>query len=408
MREAWPFWRTVPRFDREYSIEDLGSAFLTLWRTPQEETDWVEELYSASFRQFARSGTECLYTVLKLLKLPEKSRVGVPLYCCSAVFEAIVAAGHIPIFLDIDPDSYGLDREFLRKKRHTLDAVVLVHVFGYPNDLSVVHDALQGTNIPVIEDCAHALFSEYHSRPLGSCTDASFLTFGMHKPAAVGGGALLLVNNPDLASKARHALPRFDAEARVSEFRHSFLCLARSLSYHRAAYGALLASPIGNDRDTGKLTPRIGRTDMLAQSFSPAHIRTVDKVLVARKVREFRAKLVVLSRNTQKLCASLADSAVTVPAEPEYGKWNHFLLPVRFSSPEQRESARRLLIQRRVDTAPLYQNCARNAVRFGYAGDCPQAERVARTIVTVPNHAWLRDHELDYIAESLRLSATQA
>jgi len=170
----------------------------------------------------------------------------------------------------------------------------------------------------------------------------------------------------------------------------------------------LLASPIGNDRDTGKLTPRVGRTDMLARSFSPAHIRAVDKVLVARKVREFRAKLVVLSRNTQKLCAALADSAVSVPAEPEYGKWNHFLLPVRFTSPKQRESARRLLMQRRVDTAPLYQNCARNAARFGYAGDCRQAERVARTIVTVPNHAWLRDHELDYIAESLRLSATPA
>jgi dTDP-4-amino-4,6-dideoxygalactose transaminase len=405
--EAWPFWRTVPRFDREYSIEDLRSAFLTLWRTPQDETDWVQELYSPSFRQFARSGTECLYTILKLLKLPEPSRIGVPLYCCSAVFEAIVAAGHVPVFLEIDPEFYSLDREFLRKKRNTLDALVLVHVFGYPNDLSLVYDALQGTQIPVIEDCAHSLFSEYRARPLGSCTDAAFLTFGMHKPAAVGGGALLLVNNPDLARQAKHALPRFDAEARMSEFRHSILCLARSFSYHRAAYGALLASPIGNDRDSGKLTPRIGRTDMLAHSFSPAHIRSVDRVLVARKVREFRRKLAALARNTQKICAALSGSAISTLAEPKFGQWNHFLLPARFSSPERREAARRFLIRRRVDTAPLYQNCARNAVRFGYTGDCPQAECVARTIVTVPNHAWLTDDEVEYIAESLFLSAEQ-
>jgi len=382
----------------------LGAAFLTLLRTPQDETDWVEELYSQSFRQFARSGTECLYTILKLLKLPERSRVGVPLYCCSAVFEAIVAAGHVPVFLDTEPETYGLDREFLRRKRNALDALVLVHVFGYPNDISVIHDALEGTHIPVIEDCAHSLFSEYDNRPLGSCTDASFLTFGMHKPAAVGGGALLLINNPDLARQAKQSLPSFDTEARVSEFRHSFLCLARSFSYHRATYGALLASPIGNDRDTGKLTPRIGRTDILARSFSPAHIRTVDRVLVARKVQEFRSKLPTLARNTQRICEALSGSAVGVPADPKFGKWNHFLLPARFSSPERRESARRFLMQRRVDTAPLYQNCARNAVRFGYTGHCPQAERLARTMVTVPNHAWLTGQEIEYIAESLRLS----
>jgi perosamine synthetase len=407
MTEAWPFWRSFPRYDREYSFGDLREAFGTLLRAPEEEVRWVEELYSPGFHHFARSGTECLTILLKLLKLRPKSRVGVPLYCCSAVFEAIVAAGHVPLFLEIDPASYGLDAQFLRDKRNELDALVVVHVFGYPNDLGAVRHAISGRDLPIIEDCAHSLFSEFQNRQTGTCADASFLTFGMHKPAAVGGGALLLINNPDLASRARTELSGFAAEPRSREIRHSLICFARSLSYHRTAYGALLASPIGHGRDNGGWSLRGRAENSLGLSSIPRNIRKVDRVLVARRVQEFRNKLPILSANTQKLCDALKGTEIFFPAEPSFGKWNHFLLPMRFSTPHLRDSARQFLTRRRVDTAPLYQNCARNALRFGYSGDCPQAERVARTVCTVPNHSWLSEQELSYIEKSLRLSVEQ-
>jgi len=404
MTEAWPFWRSIPRFDREYSFVDLRDALGTLWSPPEAEVRWVEKLYSPEFHQFARSGTECLTILLKLLKLRPKSRVGVPLYCCSAVFEAIVAAGHLPVFLEIDPRNYGLDAQFLRDKRDVLDALVVVHFFGYPSDLGTVRNAISGKDIPIIEDCAHSLFSEYQNHQTGACADASFHTFGMHKPAAVGGGAILLIHNPILARHARTDLPTFGAETWSSEIRHSLICLARSISYQRAAYGALLASPIGPRRDNGGWTPRGRAVNSGGLSFIPRNIRKVDRVLVARRVQEFRGKLSALATNTRKLCDALMDTDLFFPAEPSFGKWNHFLLPARFSTPQRRDAARRFLTLRRVDTAPLYQNCARNALRFGYSGDCPEAERVARTVCTLPNHSWLSERELSYIASSLRLS----
>lgn len=408
MTEVWPFWRSIPRFDREYSFGDLRQALGTLVRVPEEEANWVEDLYSPEFFQFARSGTECLTILLQLLKLRRNSRVGVPLYCCSAVFDAIVAAGHVPVFLEIDPASYGLDAESLRERRHALDALVIVHVFGYPNDFRAVRDALSGRDIPIIEDCAHSLFSEFQDQQTGTCADAAFLTFGMHKPAAVGGGAVLLINNPDLARSARTDLPSFVSDTWSNEIRHSLLCLARSISYQRATYGALLASPLGHGRDNGGWTPRGRNGNSRGLSFVPRHIRNVDRVLVARRVQEFRAKLPVLAVNTQSLRQAVKGTEIFFPEEPSFGKWNHFLLPARFPTPQRRDSAREFLTLRRVDTAPLYQNCARNAVRFGYAGDCPQAERVARTVCTVPNHNWLSEQELAYIANSLRRSAEVA
>lgn len=407
MTEVWPFWKSIPRFDREYSFADLCEAFGALLRTRDEETGWIQEVFATSSFHFARTGTQSLYLILKLLQLKPKSRVGIPLYCCAAVFEAIVAAGHVPVFLDIDLDTYGFDPEFLRKKRDQLDALVIVHVFGYPADFRIVRSALEGREIPIIEDCAHSLFSEYEHTMTGGCADAAFLTFGMHKPAAVGGGAIILVNNPDLALAAKRELSGLGAESRYSEFRHSLLCWARSVSYHRAAYGALLASPIGHGRDNGRWTPRENGTSVLDQQFTPGHIRAVDRVLVARRVQEFGQKMPALSKNTQQLREALREAPLAFPAEPSYGKWNHFLVPVRFPSKMKRESGRRFLLRRRVDTSPLFQNCARNALRFGYAGDCPKAQFVADTICTVPNHAWLSGQEIAYVGESLRLSAEQ-
>jgi perosamine synthetase len=404
MTEPWPFWRSVPRFDREYAWGDLRSALGTLLRAPQEELLCVNKLFSPAFHHFARSGTESLGILLKLLKLRPKSRVGVPLYCCSAVFEAIVSAGHVPVFLEADPSSYGLDAQFLRDKRDALDALVVVHLFGYPNDLAAVRDAISGNDIPIIEDCAHSLFSEYQNRQTGTCTDASFHTFGMHKPAAVGGGAVLVINNPDLANRARTELPAFAADTSTSELRHSLMCLARSITYQRATYGALLASPMGSGRDNGNWTPRARAESSSGISLVPRGIRKVDLVLVARRVEEFRSKLPRLAENTRKLRDSIENTEIFFPAEPTFGKWNHFLVPVRFATPERRDSARRFLTRRRIDTAPLYQNCARNALRFGYTGNCPQAERVARTVCTVPNHSWLSDLELAYIGHSLKQS----
>jgi len=402
---AWPFWKTVPRFDREYSAKDLLRAGRSWLRKNGAGRPEIEHLFALDHCQFLRSGRECLYLILKILNLRPKSIIGVPLYCCASVFEAIAVAGHVPFFLDVDLDSYSLDEEFLRRHAQRLDALVVVHTFGYPGNLKRLQSCLAGRNIPIIEDCAHALFTEFDGRLAGTWGDASFLTFGMHKPAAAGGGAVLIINNPDLASAAKREFIRLGRESSGQELRHSLICWARSLAYHRVTYGALLASPLGRYRDEERGVPDGDELVKIEQNWSPAKIRSVDQVLVAGRIHEFRRKMFVLAENTQKLRDGIAESSLALPEEPAHGKWNHFMVPVRYPSGKDRESGRRLLTRRGVDTSPLYQNCARNARWFGYQGGCPQAELAGQTVCTVPNHVWLSDAEIAYIAESLRMSA---
>lgn len=403
---AWPFWKTVPRFDREYSVGDLFRVAGAWTHRPKESAlAEVSALFPAEGAFFVRNGRESLYLILKALGLRRGSRVGVPLYCCAVVFEAITAAGHVPVFLDIDLNTYALDEDFLQQNRHELDALLVVHTFGYPADIERIRDCLGGGAIPVMEDCAHALLTECRGRLAGTQGDASFFSFGIHKPAAVGGGALLLVNNPDLKTAIDREMSHLENESPWEEIRHSLTCWARSLAYRRSVYGAILASSWGRCRDEESRTPTPDDLARIHLSWSPSNIRSVDLLLIARRMAEFREKMPVLAENAMRLREQLRDTPFSVPPDPPCGKWNHFMYPVRYPSAEQCAVGRRFLAKRGVDTSPLYQNCVRNARWFGYEGGCHHAEHASRTVCTVPLHPWLSDPEIAYIGESLRLSA---
>jgi dTDP-4-amino-4,6-dideoxygalactose transaminase len=115
-----------------------------------------------------------------------------------------------------------------------------------------------------------------------------------------------------------------------------------------------------------------------------------------------------LAENSRLILSFLKDTPLALPAEPVWGKWNCFILPVCFPSPPQREAGRRFLRARGIDTHRLYMDCVLSARYFGYDSGCPQAERIAATVCTVPNYAWLSHRLLEHIGGSLRQSVTAA
>lgn len=402
----WPFWKTIPRFGREYSAGDLAAAFAALVRSVDRYETGLETYFRAaeSFH-FVRSGKESLYLILRALHLPAGSRIGVPLYCCEAVFAAIAAAGHIPVFLDVELNSYALDEDSLWRRKNELDALVVVHTFGYPANLTRINECLENPDLPVIEDCAHSLFSEYMGLPTGSWTQASFFTFGVHKPAPAGGGGALVINNPTLAKAVEEELQSLNAENKLQELGHALVCWARSVSYHRGIYGALLSSVLASRRDVDAVGSTATGPRRRQKNFHASAIRRVDKNLIGKRVCEFALSLQALAQNSARLRDAVAETPLAIPEEPSYGRWNHFMLPLRYESAAQRDAGRQFLLRKRVDTSPLYRNCVRNARKYGYRGGCPQAELAAQTVCTVPNHGWLSEEEVEHIGVTLRLSA---
>jgi perosamine synthetase len=386
-------------------MSDLFRAATALASQSSQPEPELTSIFPKTPLYFLRTGRECLYVILKALGLAPGSSVGIPLYCCMSLFQAIAAAGHAPVFLDIDPNDYSLDEEFLRKNKSKLDALVIVHTFGYPVNIRRIRLALGGRNIPIIEDCAHALMSTYDGQPAGSFGDASFFSFAMHKPAPVGGGAALLVNNPDLASAASQEFDRVERESLIGEIRQSFVCALRGMAYQRPVYSLLMASPLRHWRNRAPRLPSAEELHSIRHPWSPKAMRRVDRALLSNRIRAFQKGLPALARNTQEIRNRLNDVPLHVPAEPCYGTWNHFALPIRYLSADARDRARAFLITRSIDTAPMFQHCAENARWFGYEGGCLHAEAAAKTLCCVPNYSRLSDEDVSYIGSCLRLTA---
>jgi perosamine synthetase len=122
-----------------------------------------------------RSGRAGIVLALRVLDMRPGARVGVPLYCCPVVFKAIVAAGCVPRFIDVDPETFCLSTKDLAAKQQTIDALVAVHMFGNTCDMPALHEVMAGR--PIIEDCAQSLGTRLNGRSTGAFGDISVFSF---------------------------------------------------------------------------------------------------------------------------------------------------------------------------------------------------------------------------------------
>ena len=121
----------------------------------------IKTLFNNGRIFYVNHGRTGIRLALSALELPEGSRVGVQVFNCHTVFNAIKTAGYNPVFIDIT-DQFQIDIDDLKKKSNKIDALIITHLFGIPADIDKVYDIL--SDIPVIEDCAHSFLSKYHKK----------------------------------------------------------------------------------------------------------------------------------------------------------------------------------------------------------------------------------------------------
>lgn len=143
------------------------------------------------------SGTAALAQGIRLAGIGSGDQVLCPRYHCGHELEPFRRAGAALSFYRIGAD-LQLDLEDLQRQLETRPrAVLITHYFGLPQRaLSTVRAACHRAGALLIEDCAHALFSQDENGPLGSTGDLSIFSFRKSLPLPHGGG--LLVNTPDL------------------------------------------------------------------------------------------------------------------------------------------------------------------------------------------------------------------
>lgn len=167
------------------------------------------------------NGTVALRLALHLAGVSSGDEVLVPPLSFVATTNAVSHLGAIPHFVDVDPITLAMDasalsdlldqtaeirngQTFNRLTGRRIAAVLPVHVFGYPADMTELLKVSNAWLLPIVEDAAEALGSWRHETHCGLFGIVGTLSFNGNKLITTGGGGALITNDSDLGHRARH------------------------------------------------------------------------------------------------------------------------------------------------------------------------------------------------------------
>ena len=156
--------------------------------------------------------------VLQAAGLRDKG-VAVPNGVCPNVAAAIELSGNRPVFVDPDPETYGLSSAVLAACKEPFAAVVAVHAYGSLCDMAGLASFCAQGGAVLIEDFAVAQGATIAGRPAGSFGLASVVSFGAGKVAAHGAGGAILTDDEALdreVGRLDAALPAFSEPSRAA------------------------------------------------------------------------------------------------------------------------------------------------------------------------------------------------
>lgn len=172
------------------------------------------------------SCTAGLHLALEALDLKDGDEViTTPMTFC-ATANTVIHAGGVPVFADCERDTLNIDpAEIERRITPRTKAILPVHFAGRPCNMDAIMALAQKHGLKVIEDCAHAIETEYHGRHAGTFGDIASFSFYSTKNIVTGEGGMVITNNPDYAETIKvrglHGMSK-DAWKRFSDegFKH--------------------------------------------------------------------------------------------------------------------------------------------------------------------------------------------
>ena len=185
------------------------------------------------------AGTAALHLGLILLGVEEEDEVICQSFTFSASANPIVYQGATPVFVDSEKDTWNMDpvlleeaiKDRLAKTGKLPKAIIPVHLYGMPVKMDEVMDVANRYGIPVLEDSAEALGSEYKGRKSGTFGEYGVLSFNGNKMITTSGGGALICPNEEkakralfYATQAREQAPHYQHEKIGYNYRMSNIC----------------------------------------------------------------------------------------------------------------------------------------------------------------------------------------
>ena len=316
------------------------------------------------------SGTDALLLSLMAAQIGHGDRVITTPYTFFAAAGSISRLGALPVFVDIEPDTYNISADKIKaavlrmsdQERKTLKAIIPVHLYGQCADMDVIKNIADDNHLVVIEDAAQAIGSEYKGVRVGSLGDFGCFSFFPSKNlGGFGDGGIVTTKSKDLYEKLK---------------------ILRVHGGHPKYYHQKIG---GNFR-----------LDALQAAIVSIKLTHLDGWTAARQEN---------AKQYKSLFKEAGLSAVVkCPVEKETRHiYNQFIIAVE----KKRDELKQHLIDNGVGCeiyypVPLHlQECFAD---LGYSpGDFPVSEYAAEHTLALPVYPELTDEQIEYVVEQIKI-----
>jgi dTDP-4-amino-4,6-dideoxygalactose transaminase len=170
----------------------------------------IQNYLSIEHAAVLSSGTAAIHLGLMLMGVEAGDEVICQSFTFSATVNPVMYIGATPVFVDSEPETWNMSPEYLEEaiidriaKGRKPKAIIPVHLYGMPAKMDHISAIADKYGIPVLEDAAEALGSEYGKKKAGSFGKCSILSFNGNKIITTSGGGALISNDTALIAKAR-------------------------------------------------------------------------------------------------------------------------------------------------------------------------------------------------------------
>jgi dTDP-4-amino-4,6-dideoxygalactose transaminase len=205
--ESYPEWPVFDERDTDAVTAVVRSGRWGGYPYPGPQTTEFlrrfEALQGGGYGVAVVNGTVTMEVALRASGIGWGDEVIVPAYTFQATAVAPMAAGAIPVIVDIDPETYCLDPKAVEAAiTPRTKAIIPVHLGAQMTDMDAIMDIAERYNLIVIEDCAHAHGAKWRGRGAGTIGHFGSFSLQSSKTLTSGEGGVLLCRTPELAARA--------------------------------------------------------------------------------------------------------------------------------------------------------------------------------------------------------------
>lgn len=270
----FPVYRTIGEEEKRAVIEVMDSGvlskFLGTWspdfyggpRVQKLEKEWAA-YFGMKHAVSVNSATSALYAAVGAAGVGPGDEVIVSPYTMVASATAALVYGGIPVFADIDPDTFCMDPKSIRERvSPRTKAIIAVDIFGHPAAFDEIMAIAREHNLVVIEDTAQAPGATYKGRWAGTLGHMGIFSLNYHKTIHSGEGGIIVTDDDYFAERLQ--LIRNHAEVVVDKKGVTELSNMIGFNYRMTELEAAIASEQLKKLES-LVTPRVAHANYLTE-----------------------------------------------------------------------------------------------------------------------------------------------